>query len=229
MKHLTLMLRWEWLHLWRNQLITVSIVLGAVYVGFFFLLKNTVNLNALVLFMVYNDPVVTAFLFAGVLLMFEKNQATLQPLGVLPVHPRAYILSKVIALSLLALAMALIMSLAMQGTQIHYAHYITGVLLGATQFALLGIWVAAASRSLNAFIAKSAGVLLPMLAPFAGVYGLVPAPLLYFIPGYASLIVLQASVETVPALLLVGAYAYALLSIGLFYLLALKGFKKAAH
>ncbi|NJO03298.1 MAG: hypothetical protein HC880_17895 [Bacteroidia bacterium] len=94
--------RWDWVLLQRNQLMGLSLLAGATYLGIFYLLKPLGNLNDLLVVLLLNDPVVTGFLFGGYCFLFEKNQNTLSVLALMPLPMSYPLLSKTLALTLLS-------------------------------------------------------------------------------------------------------------------------------
>ncbi|MDX5321229.1 MAG: hypothetical protein LPK45_08940, partial [Bacteroidota bacterium] len=67
MKRSTLkLLKWDLLQLHRNNLIVLALLVAAMYLGLFKLLEPLGDLRSLLVLLVFNDPVVTGLLFAGV-------------------------------------------------------------------------------------------------------------------------------------------------------------------
>src|SRR6056297_2213819 len=86
----------------RNGILTVAVVIAAIYTGIFFLLGLRGNDKILVA-IVFADPTFMGFIFTGVLVLFEKSSNTLQALVVTPVKIWQYFFAKAISLSLIAL------------------------------------------------------------------------------------------------------------------------------
>lgn len=94
MKQLTQMLKWDLILLQRNQMITISFLIAGLYLGIFYLLKELGNLENVLIIMIFNDPVITGYLFAAVLMLFEKDQNMLVALSVSPMRFTHYLWSK---------------------------------------------------------------------------------------------------------------------------------------
>lgn len=208
MRHLAELFKWDLLLLQRNQLFALSAVMAAMYVGLFYLLRPLGNLETVLIILVFNDPVVTGFLFAGVLLLFDKNQNTLQALQVVPLPLSYYVFSKTLALALLSALTALVMVLAAHGPRFQYVHLLLGVFLTGGLFTLFGFVLAGWSRTFNHFLLYTMGLLLVMAVPFLGLFGIGPGALYLLFPSFAGLKLLQATFGPVPLWQLVYAYGY---------------------
>ena len=208
MKSLAGLLRWDVVLLQRNQLFVLSAVMAAMYVGLFYLLKPLGNLETVLIVLVFNDPVVTGFLFAGVLLLFDKNQNTLQALQVVPLPMKYYLLSKTLALATLATLTAVVMVLAAHGREAQWVHLVVGVFLTGGLFTLFGFVLAARARTFNHFLLFTIGFLMLMGLPFLGLFGIGPEGLYLLFPSFAGLKLLQASFGDIPAWQVLYAYGY---------------------
>jgi fluoroquinolone transport system permease protein len=208
MKPLVQLFKWDLLLLQRNRLIVLSVVMAALYTGLFYLLKPLGNLETMLIILVFNDPVVTGFLFAGVLLLFDKNQNTLQALQVVPLPLRYYVLSKTLALSTLATLTAVVMVLAAHGLRFQYAHLLYGVFSSGALFTLFGFVLAARSRTFNRFLLYTIGFLMLMELPFLGLFHIGPEGLYLLFPSFAGLKMLQATFAPIPTWQLLYAYGY---------------------
>ncbi len=226
MKDLLTLMRWDLVHLFRNQLVTVSFALALCYYGIFYLLKDLGDLDNFLILLIYNDPVVTGYIFAGVLLLFERNQHTLQALSVSPIKISHYLWSKAIVLSLLALLVGLFMVVAIHGWDIQYFHFSYG-LISATLFsAFCGFAITANCTSFNSLLARSIPFLILFALPFLGVFNILTSFFWYFIPSYAGIILIKASLQDVSNGMILYAYIVGTLCVILSYYLALSIIKK---
>ena len=80
-------LKWEATLLNRNNLVVISIVITAVYLGLFQLLKLLGSIELFSILLILNDPAMISILFVGITIIFEKEQGTLDALRVTPVNP----------------------------------------------------------------------------------------------------------------------------------------------
>ena len=180
MKDLAIFIWWDSLLLYRNRLFHVALLVALIYTGLFFLLKPLGNLSKLLVVLIFNDPVVTGFIFAGVIWMFDKNQHILQAVSVLPAKRNKYLLSKILILSLLAVLISLIMSLATVGFDFNVLHLVFSVFLSSFIFSSTGFAIAALSRGFNEFIIFTIPFSIIAAVPLLYMFGV--GDILYFIP-----------------------------------------------
>lgn len=170
MRKLFQLFKWDVILLHRNRLFIIAGAVAGLYIGIFFLLKPLGNLDRILTVLVFNDPVVTGYIFAGVLWMFDKNQNTLQALTVTPVKLSAYLLSKIITLSLLGTVSAIVMAAAAMGTQVNYFHLILSTFFSSFIFTCLGFTLGAVAKNFNSFLMYSIGVFMVLAVPILWVF-----------------------------------------------------------
>lgn len=193
MKRFLALLRWDVLLLHRNRLFVFSAAVAAVYIGVFYLLLPLGDLSALLIVLIFNDPVVTGFLFGGILWMFDKNQNTLQAISVLPLPLPLYLLSKATVLSVLATLLAGAMVLATRGLAIHWVPLLTGVFFSAFTFSYTGFSIGALSRNFNYFLLYSLPVFLLTALPFLGIFGVTDPVLWVWVPTFGGITLLHTA------------------------------------
>ena len=167
MKQLRLLLRWDFVHLLRNQMIGISLLVGAIYLGLFYLLRSLGQLDNLLVVMVFNDPILMSYLFAGVLLLFERDQRTREALSVAPLSWDTYLWSKALALSAVATFVGLLMVWTGYGFGLNYLHFLTGCFGTSLLFVWLGCLVSEWSNGFNAYLLRSVGFFIPAGLPYA--------------------------------------------------------------
>jgi fluoroquinolone transport system permease protein len=172
MSHLAKLLHWDIILLHRNMLIFISAVVAAVYVGIFYLMQPLGSLDFILALLIFNDPVVTCYIFAAVLWLYDKNQNILQAVSVLPLKIEIYLISKILILSSLATIMALIMALATNGFNFNLAHLVLSVFLSGFIFASLGFVIGANSKNFNQFLLYSIPFLILAGLPFLRLLGI---------------------------------------------------------
>jgi hypothetical protein len=191
MKTFLTLLRWDLLLLHRNQLFIFSAAVAAVYIGVFHLLLPLGDLSALLIVLIFNDPVITGFLFGGILWMFDKNQNTLQAISVLPLPLPLYLLSKATVLSVLATVLALAMVLATRGLAVHWVPLLAGVFFSAFTFSYAGFAIGALSRNFNYFLLYSLPLFLLTGLPFLGIFNVTDPVLWAWVPTFGGISLLQ--------------------------------------
>lgn len=218
MKQLTQMLKWELILLQRNQLITISFLIAGLYLGIFYLLKDLGNLENVLIVMIFNDPVITGYLFAAVLMLFEKNQNTLAALFVLPIQFTYYLWSKALALTLVSTLTALVMAWVGHGFQMNYLHFITGVAGSTILFVWIGCVVGYKATSFNHLLLLSIAFLVPIALPFLAFFEVWHHPLLYLVPSYPGILLLKAAFQPITLAAYVYSYGYLLFSLIIVFL-----------
>ena len=212
MKQLAHLLRWDFVHLQRNQMISISLLVAAVYLGIFYLLKSLGNLDNLLIVMIFNDPVIMSYLFAGVLLLFEKDQHTLDALLVTPLSHNAYLWSKALSLSLIATLTALLMIWVGYGWSLNYLHFMVGTFGTSVLFVWLGCLIGVRASGFNAYLMRSIGIFIPAALPLLSLFNVWDHPLLYLIPSFPGILLLRASFQVMEPWQYAYSYAYLLLA-----------------
>ena len=215
MKILLHLLRWDMVLLHRNQLVVISFAVAALYMGVFYLLQQAPMLDQILILLIFNDPLIIGYMFAGVLLMLEKNQNTLQAIAVSPLNMWHYLWSKAIALCFLSTATAVAMVLVGAGWDLQWLHLLFGVGGGSLFFNLAGFGLAANTRDFNSFLFRSIGFLVLLGLPVLPLFGIVESPFFYLLPSFPSLILMQACFAPVAITELLYAYTYLIVSISL--------------
>jgi len=180
MTWLITLIRWDIIFLHRNNLFSTAGAVALMYTGIFHLVKELGNVPFVSVLLIFNDPVVTGYLFAGVLWLFDKNQNTMQAVSVLPIPLSLYLLSKVIVLSFLAVIVSFVIGVATRGLHFNPFHVFFSVLLSTTIFSLIGFSIASISRSFNQFLMYSLPFFLFTAVPFLLLFDI--GNILYYVP-----------------------------------------------
>ncbi|HMQ90438.1 MAG TPA: hypothetical protein PKB07_22715 [Flavilitoribacter sp.] len=165
------LLKHDFVLLQRNKIVVISILVTAVYVAVFRGLTGFGNLEKVLVMVIFNDPALLGFLFVGVMVLFEKNENTLQALAVTPMEERNYILSKTIALTAISVGCCFAMAIAAYGTGFRYLEFGTAAILATVIFSFLGFLAVAGQSSFNRYMLRAVGLILLMTAPFLGYFG----------------------------------------------------------
>lgn len=174
--------------LWRNQVISISIAVSLIYVFVFRMLAQWIEQpEALLVLVIFNDPALLGFLFIGVMLLFERNENTLQALAVSPLSLHAYIWSKSIAMTFIALLCCLGMAWACYGAGFGYGIFIISICLTGLCFTFIGLAVAAGKRQFNRYFPPAIGLLILLSLPFFGYFGLCSSYWFVWLPTWAAL------------------------------------------
>ncbi len=174
MKHFFHLVKFDFLLINKNQITVISLIVTAIYVGVFKGLSVLGNIEKLLVLIIFNDPALLGFLFVGVMVLFEKNENTLQALSVTPINISSYILSKSMSLTVVSLLCCYAMVIAGYGLDFNFIHFTVGTIATTFIFSMLGFVAVAGQSSFNAFILRALGIILFLSLPFLGYFGLVP-------------------------------------------------------
>jgi len=226
MRQLRAMLKWEFILQSRYKIIHLSIASVIIY----YLALQTVkfiNTGPFRTMFLFFDPVMIGIVFVGVLVIFEKNENTLQALTVTPMKTRNYFLAKIISLSTLSVVSALLFVFLAHGFEFNYLYMFLGVILSSVFFILLGFVLVSKCNSINEYLLRmSSSFLLLFIPPMLQALGLYENIIFYLWPSQASFSLLGGVFGEVGLLETVYAVAYLALWTVLCYYLAKKAFYK---
>ena len=193
MKNFLHLLKHDFVLLNRNNIIKISVLVTAIYIGLFYWLSGMDDAEKVLVLVIFNDPALIGFLFAGVMVLFEKNENTLEALSVSPVTKAQYILSKSVALTLIATACCFAMAIAGVGTDFNFIHFGLASIMATLMFSFLGFMIVAGEATFNRYILKAVGLLVFLSLPFLGYFGLSPREWFLWIPTQPAIDLFQLS------------------------------------
>ena len=212
MKQLAHLLRWDFVHLQRNQMISISLLVGAIYLGIFYLLRSVGYLENLLIVMIFNDPVLMSYFFAGVLLLFERDQHTREALSVAPLSWEAYLWSRALSLATVAALVALLMMWVGYGFQFNYLHFLAGCFGTSLLYVWVGCLVGQQSEGFNHYLIRSLGFILALGLPLLSLFEVWDSPLLYLVPSFPGMLLMQAAFQEMAPWQYGYGYGYLLLA-----------------
>ncbi|MEZ4897696.1 MAG: hypothetical protein R2806_12710 [Saprospiraceae bacterium] len=220
------LLRWDLTLLNRNQVLSISVLVTGIYLGLFWWLQQFMVVDQLLVLVIFNDPALLGFLFIGVMVLFEKNEGTLQALVVTPVAETYYLWSKITALTLISLLCCYGLVGIVHGLNFHWLHF--GVAAAGTTvfFGLLGFILVSGVDTFNQYIMRSVGLLILLSLPFIGYFGVLPMKYFVWIPIWPALELFSAAFRSAPAGSLVLYYLLLLAWNIIAYVYALRAFRK---
>ncbi len=222
MKQFVHLLKWDVVLLNRNRLFILAAAMAAIYIGIFYLIKPLGNLTIIVIVLIYNDPVITGFLFASVLLMFDKNQHMVSAITVLPIPFTFYLLSKTVVLATLAVLSAFVMAFATHGLGFNYFHLFCATFISAFMFSCFGFAIGAVSKTFNQLLLYSIPFFIITALPFLALFD-VGEPAYYFlIPSTGGLEILRSAFEPNSFLHNIGSYGQMLIWAAVSWWMAVK-------
>jgi fluoroquinolone transport system permease protein len=164
--------------------------------------------------LVFSDPSFLGFYFVAALVLFEKGQGVVGALVTSPLSTRAYLWSKALSLTLLALVATTAVTALGYGTDVRWVPLLAGVALTSVLFVFVGFVAVARFDSVNAYFMTALAYMTVLGGPVLGLVGLVETPLFYLLPAQPSLVLFEAALGPVPALELAYAVGYLVVAIG---------------
>ncbi len=193
------LLKFDFKLLQKYQVVLISIVVTAVYVGLFKGLSTLGNVDRFLILMVFNDPALLGFLFVGVLILFEKNERTLQALAVTPINVHNYMLSKTTALTVIGVLCCIAMAIATRGTDVRWFIYFLASVFATFIFSMFGFIAVADQSNFNKYILKATGLILLLALPFLGYFEVLPDGLFWIFPTWAAIQLYDLSFQAAPS------------------------------
>lgn len=187
MRQLLHLLHQDFRLLRRYQIITISVVVSAIYVGLFQFLARLGPVDKVLVLLIFNDPALLGFLFIGVMVLFERNEGTLSALSVVPLRLDYYLLSKALSLSVVAVACCFAMALLAGTATFRPLHFGLASLLTSLIFSFIGFGVVARHTVFNSYLLQALGVVVPLSLPFLGYFGVVPWHWFLLFPSYPAI------------------------------------------
>ncbi len=134
-------LKWQFILLQKNNIITISFVVTFVYGLILFFLKDVKLIDKFLVSLVLNDPSVIGYFFIALAVYTEIKHGVLNALFVTPVKSHEYLISKIISLSIIGTICSVGLALSIKGINFHIPNYIIGSFCICLLSALLGIIV----------------------------------------------------------------------------------------
>lgn len=141
-----------------------------IYGGIFYVLKDIASVEKVLTLLIFNDPAIIGLFFAGLTILVEKNTQVITALFVTPVNHHIYILSRVLALSIVGLGCALGMAVSVMGINFDLLRFSFGVFGTCLIFSLSGVIVVCHAEEFLIFLLKMIPVLLVFSLPMLNYY-----------------------------------------------------------
>ncbi len=192
-------IRWDIRIQFRYGFYYAAAVISTIWVLVFWNVAEPYKIKYLPAFLLSNLNIGT-FFFVGGLILFEKNQRTIDALLVTPLTFKEYILSKTCSLIILGLLENLIVIIfVFKGLYINYFMIFISIIGMASLYTLFGIGFTVKYRDVTDFIFPSMLIMfileLPLLA-YIGISGSVWTIIYYFTPMQPLLNIARLSSET---------------------------------
>lgn len=214
----------------KNQLYNITIAVAVLFGlgSTYFFTQEQLGIAIPSLFLLASAG--TGYLFIGALILFEKQEGTLEGLIITPLRPREYLNAKIITMTALALVEAIFLIVTAYiiwyGVDFNIGLYFLGCALTQMMFTIFGIIVVVRYDKINDFLMPSAAIAivaqLPVLAPLVGW-----EPFwFYLIPTYPPFLLIWGAFQPQPVAQLAFGVIGGLMWIGLFYLWAERAFDR---
>ena len=195
MKTLLHLLRFDMLLMARNKVFVVSAAVTFIYILLFRWLSGFMPAEKVLVLVIFHDPALLGFLFAGVLMLMESNENTLIALKVSPISLTQYIFSKTIWLSIISLICSLSMVIATKGMDFLILHFCLSVLLSTSLFAFAGFYLAGGVSNFNTYMLRALGGILILSLPFLGYFEIGKMEWYFLIPTSSCIVILDHSLN----------------------------------
>jgi fluoroquinolone transport system permease protein len=192
------LLAWDALLLVRYHIVTACVVSLLVMCGFIALVPAEMRTPALLTAFVFLDPAVIGLAFVGALILMEKATNTVAAVAVAPMPERHYVLSKVIALTVLGVATGFVLAYVAAGTSFDPLRLAIALILSNIVAVLTGFALAARARSMNQFMIRALIASVVLYVPLAETFGVASAGVqaaLLAIPSQATLFLIRAAFD----------------------------------
>ncbi|MDQ0165066.1 fluoroquinolone transport system permease protein [Bacillus horti] len=177
---------------WKQRFYHVYLLVCAVYISLLLLLPEAYVDKTIVL-LTFSDPAALGLFFSGGMLLLEREQGIQESLFATPLRVKEYVIARCLSLSVLSLAAAYVIHIAVKGWPVSPIAFTLGVLLSSFFFTLLGMCAAVLSHSINGFLLLSQGFALPFVFPVLGYLNWLPSPLYKLLPTEGSLLLIEGS------------------------------------
>lgn len=139
----------------------------------------------------YFDIGVIGLMFIAGVLFFERRQGAIDALVVTPVRTADWLTSKVVSLSLLATAVAVVLVLLTAGLGVDWLRLVPAFALVTSLFTLVGFRLAAHFETTSGFFAAFGIVGLPFGLPLLSYFGIWDHPLMWVNPAYPTMVLIR--------------------------------------
>ena len=161
----------------------------------------------------YGVSVTTVFL-AGLLLLLERGEGTLDVMMVSPLRPSEYLASKLITLAALALVESALMAIIAYGLGFSFGWLVLAVVMRASMGVGVGVVMGVRYRSITHFLLPAILVSIAFDLPNFWYFEIWPTSLFYLWPSMPPLLLAKNAFLPVEPLQLVYAFGYGTLVVG---------------
>ncbi len=226
MTEFLLQIKWQFILLAKNNIITISFVVTFFYALIFYFFKDIEAVDKVLTLLILNDPAIIGMAFIGIIILLERKQNVLDALFVTPINPHIYLLSRVFSLSTIGWLCALGMAVAAVGSSIQFFHFSIGVFAICMLCCFAGIYIVSFNDEFMKFLLWTIPTLLIFVnIPLLKYFDIVHWKWLDFTPVMGSLFLIDNSFSIHPNFSeIIWGYLSILIWIPIVYFLVFKTF-----
>ena len=195
LKQLAFQMKWQFVIMYRNNLVGISIGVTAIYACIFFLFKDMDHTDKVLTLLLYNDPSLIGLIFFGLAVILEKNQQVLPAFFVTPMSIHHYLLARVLCLAIIGWACALGMILSALGFSFHFLHFSVGVFAICFLLSMGGIFLISYTSEFLTYMLLSIPIMFLFSLPLLNYYGLTDIVLFKLCPTQGAMDLIVGSYE----------------------------------
>jgi fluoroquinolone transport system permease protein len=132
-------LKWQTFLLYKNKVITISLIVTGFYAVVFYLFRDYEFMDKLLVTLLLNDSAIIGFLFIGLGIIIEKRSQVLAAISVSPINHHLYVTTKVLSLSLLGSLCTLGLACAAVGFNFNFLDMLFGSFIICMITTLMGV------------------------------------------------------------------------------------------
>lgn len=132
-------IKWQFILLQRNSIISISLIVTMVYGLILYFLKDAKYIDHLLVSLVLNDPSVIGYFFIAIFIYTEIKYGVLSAIFITPVNIHQYLISKIISLSIIGTICSIGLVLSVKGLDFDVFNYIVGSFCICLLSAIIGI------------------------------------------------------------------------------------------
>jgi fluoroquinolone transport system permease protein len=186
---------WQIKLLARYQILMVAFVIAGAYTLAFTLIP-VLQIDTVLIYLIFSDPTALGFIFIGAMILFEKSDQTLPAQVITPLKPYELLWSKALALLVPTIICSLVMMVAAKGSQFRILLFLVNITLTSLLFTFLGIAGAMRVKTFNQYIIVIPLFIAPTSLPLLNFFGLIHWKVLYLIPTQSSLYLFQQTLRS---------------------------------
>ncbi|MFD1550828.1 hypothetical protein DNU06_05495 [Putridiphycobacter roseus] len=141
MKSFLTQLKWQFILLQKNHIISISLAVTFIYGLLLFFLKDIGNLDVLLVSIILNDPSVIGFFFLGLAIYTEIKQQVLPAIFTSPLNIHTFLLSKTLAISIVGLVCSLGLVFSVKGFDFDLLSFSIGAMAICVMATFLGLFM----------------------------------------------------------------------------------------